>query len=757
MTIPKIVTAQRDFSAGAIDPTAKRADDIPAVKAGGRQMTNWRILESKAITNRQGRAAQFLVAANARIEEFDLAPGSTFKIVFAPGILQIYSAANAVLFSQTGFPWGNAADVAKIVWAVNGRVIYIAFPSALSPTTPPYTLTWNGVTTFTFSNFAEQLNGNQKRTWFYRISPQGVTMQPSDVTGVIFVDFSAPIMTAAHIGTRVRFLGRQIQLTGIVSATRMGGVVQETLPYGFRMNMASNPQLVFAVGDVITGLTTGATAIITSMDPSAINCQLIPGPRGGIGFQPGEGIAGPSGAANILPGGGNVATIFPQPVTVWDDEVMNSLRGYPQSVFVDQGRLGFCNFPALPNAIGWSAINSPNDLYIDGTATGGMLELAPDKSQVYFVTPGTESNEFVFTDKKVYYIPISVTNPLKAGSVAFQTISGDGAAQVQPRFARESIVYVNAGQTRLMTLATIGAYQRPFEAREISELHNHLFATPKVIAAPSADASFPERYIYVVNTNGTVVVGKYQLENGQIKGTVSFLPWNGVGSVSWMAAYQNRVQFSTSYPGVLGGVNVAELLDVTQYLDAGLFVNAIPTPLTPPVGKGPLWWLPNGSVELIDQGTRMMGTYQIDANGNIIPQNNGGENLLSATLVAGQMWTATFEPFIPLPAPGQNVGQRMKKRRVAEMAAAVKDSTGFYMARLFSGPLTPNGPALGTVVNIRRFPAWNQGDNPLNPPPLREEVESWRPLGRATDPRVAIVKDTPGPLTILELNTEVTV
>jgi hypothetical protein len=49
----------------------------------------------------------------------------------------------------------------------------------------------------------------------------------------------------------------------------------------------------------------------------------------------------------------------------------------------------------------------------------------------------------------------------------------------------------------------------------------------------------------------------------------------------------------------------------------------------------------------------MMGTYQIDANGFIIPQNNGGENLLAATLVAGQPWTMTVEPFCPDASPGR--------------------------------------------------------------------------------------------------------
>jgi hypothetical protein len=57
--------------------------------------------------------------------------------------------------------------------------------------------------------------------------------------------------------------------------------------------------------------------------------------------------------------------------------------------------------------------------------------------------------------------------------------------------------------------------------------------------------------------------------------------------------------------------------------------------------------------------------------------------------------------------------------------------------------LTPTSPTLGTIMNIRRVPAWNQGDNPILPPPLRETNEEWRPSGYSYDPRVAIIKRYP--------------
>ena len=47
--------------------------------------------------------------------------------------------------------------------------------------------------------------------------------------------------------------------------------------------------------------------------------------------------------------------------------------------------------------------------------------------------------------------------------------------------------------------------------------------------------------------------------------------------------------------------------------------------------------------------------------------------------------------------------------------------------------------------------------DPTQPPPQREQAYRWRPLGRSYDPRVAIIKDTPGPIIINEIGLEATI
>lgn len=570
--------------------------------------------------------------------------------------------------------------------------------------------------------------------------------------------------------------------SGIVIATPN----QQSVQYSGRVGVA--PQ----VGDAVTGATSGATgsviAVISQLGTTGVlilqlntstaftSSEVIIGPGSSwsaklIGVSPlsllvqliatgsiikffttNDAIVGPSANAGVS----TVTTGAPQAIAVWDDEVMNDYRGYPASCFVDQFRLGFCNFPSVPGGILWSAINSATDVYANDASSpdNAIFEIAPNKTQVYYVVPGPEGSEFVFCDRAVYYIPISATNPLKPGSVAFQTLSADGAAQVQPRLAQEAILYANAGQNSMMAIIATGAYLRPYNTKNLCEFHAHLFSSIAAIACPSADGTFNERYAYVMNSDGSIVVGKYDatsLASDNVP-KIGWVPWSGAATLSWVAAHNADVFFTGTYFGTA----IVEVLDDTVYLDCSVSVNSPPAAFTPPGGKGPLWFIPSQTVALMDQGTRSMGTYQIDANGFIVKQFVGGEDLTFASLIAGQSWTMTVEPFCASPPPGAAAGQGMKMRQIANLAVGVINSTGFVINLLFSGKQTPTSPALGAITKSHRIPAYNLGDDATKPPILRETVELWSPSGSSYDPRVSITKDVPGPLIVARIGMEVT-
>jgi hypothetical protein len=762
----KLIGAQTDFTYGEVDVTFKRNDAHPARKAGTRQCANMRILNSKALQNRPGRAAQFPATDAWRIEEVTMSPGNVFRIWFGTlpsgsGQIRVLNSLGVTLFtfSVQGngalLPW-TAATYNQIVYAVLGLSIYITFPGMR-----PQILAWNGASTWTLQDYNELTVGGQKRTWFYRISPQGITLQPGAQTGSgISLTASAALFTPAHVGTRIRFVNRQMLITQVNSPTVAIVTITEALPGAQVINFATDPRSIFSVGDVVTGSVTASKGIVVATSATTIQVQLltlgtstfvsVSGQLNIVAFSGSDVVVGPGGS---LQASSANAPGAPQAVTFWDEEVMNPLQGYPASCFVDQFRLGFCNFPTVPNGIGWSAINAPTDQYVVGASqpSGAMFELAPDKVQVRFVAAGPESSEFVFCDHAVYYIKIDAQNPLKPGSVSFQTLSNDGAAAVQPRPAQGLLFYVNAGGSSVMAISAPGAYYRPFETNSLTEFHSHLFGTIRALAAPNADTTFEERYLYALSTDGTMACGRYEKENGDIR--VGWVPWSGAGVVTWIAALNASVMFTTNYFGSI----ICETLDDTKYLDAGLFVNAPPAAFAPPGGKGPMWWMPSQQVVLMDQGTRSMGTYDIDGNGFIVPQGNAGEDLTAATLITGQQWTATVEPFCPHAPPGQDAGQRMKRQQMTRLMAYVIHSTGFVLGYLNSADITRTSPPLGTLMGFKRFPAYNQDDDPTKPPPERETAEGYPPPGSTFDPRGVFIKDTPGPLQLLELTIEVSI
>jgi hypothetical protein len=763
----QIQGSQRDFSSGEIDVALKRSDDHPARKTGLRQMSNARILNSGAVQNRSGRRALYpVIEGGKRTERFTISSGHVFDIQFAAFRVKIIDSIGGTVANFTaralgagGLPW-TEDRLGEIVYALFGMSIYITYGHDMIP----QVLTWDGVSTWTISDFTELTSANQKRTPFYRISQQGITLLPGARSGVgVSLLASAPVFNnPGHVNTRMRFCNRQMLITAVADAYHATVTIMESLPGHQQLGTTSDPRPSFSIGDVVNGKTSGSKGLITAIGVGGIEVQLIttnatsisvnaPPPGGDqqeqtVSFVINETLIGPAGSIVISSAGAiDNPTIG---VTLWDEEVMNGYRGYPASVFADQFRLGFCDFASVPGGIGWSAINSPTDLYVGPNPSDAIFEIVPDKVRVFHVVPGPESSEFVFCDHKLYYIRIDASNPLKPGSVGFQALSSDGCAQVQPRASQEAILYVNAGRNSVMAIIAAGNYNRPFNTRNLSEFHSHLFSNIVAIAVPTADGTFNERYAYVLNADGSMAVGKYTLGEGQI-GAAGWGPWSGVGTVNWVSAWSADVLFTTTY----FGVPVVEILDDTQFLDAAFRVNAVPSAFEAPPGKGPLWWIPLQTVSL--RTDRTMGDYVIDADGFIIPQFTGGEDLTDVALAAGRPWTMTVEPFCPDAPSGADMGQRMTRRRVSRFAAYVINSTGFLMARLFSGRQTRT-THLGDIMNIHRVPMWAQDDDPAIAPHSRETVESWRPVGRTFDPRVAIIKDTPGTLLIAEIAIEVT-
>jgi hypothetical protein len=748
LPIQKVVNAQRDFSGGQIDIELKRDDTSAVLKAGARQCENFRVLNSKNLRNRPGRSIKYLQVQTGRVDQVRLSPTLVVDVLFGgDGALAICDINGAVLASApaASYPW-RIGNVDVIIWTLVNldaadRDIVITFPGM-----QPQIIRFTAPSTWQFLSFSFSPNSQGGvLAPFYRLAASGISLTPSAVSNAITLVASSAVFAPAMVGTYLRWLGSQILITGYTSPTVVNGTVQQPLPYTVHVSIGvagSGVTGYFSVGDVVQGSVSGFKGEIVAFNTltGEIDVNML---KSGVIFTAGTGgsiagdtIVGPTGV--MTPSTVHplvVTTVSPGPSIQWDELAFGDYRGWPTSCFFDQGRLGFTDLPGIPRGIAWTAFNTFYNFLVGANPTDAMFELMSETARIRNVVPG-DGGELVFTDVGVWYIPINEQSPLKPGSVVFKPISPEPSSAVRPVRIAEGVIYVSAGLNRLILIAGTGATYsvKPYGTRDISMNHAQLFQSIKCIAVTTGDGDYAERYIYTLDSSGGINVGRLEISTD----TIGWLPWSGIGSVNWLSALQSVVTFSTSYTVSLAILlSAVERLDVGQFLDAAVYVNSLPPGLTPPGGKGPLYFWAGGSVRLIDLSTRDMGVYQVDANGFIIPQFQGAENLTSPLLIAGQAWTSTFEPFVPAAQPGSDVLQRMRKRRVAKASIYVQQSNGFIWGK-------------------RRIGPYVQGDNQEIAPPMREQTYDFRQTGRDNDPRILLVKDTPGPLTILEIAMEVT-
>lgn len=761
MAISTQVIRQRDFSGGELLPNVKRRDDVAQVKAGARSMLNWQIESPGNLRARSGRWAR--VVQDGRTE-IVLMPGDVkVHISFGNGTIVISDVRCVQLASNSGYPW-TAATVNQIVYAVVNRDIFICFGNTQPQVARrnPADGTWSFFA-FTF------LTGTQGelRAPFYRFpETSGITIQPfasadgsainsaASGTSVRLISSASYFVGSSLVGSVIRYKKRQIQITALVSSTQATGLVLQDLPGAEALTVtntalgaasASN-STGFKVGDIIIGQTSFAKGEITAVTATLITVQLSDTLSG---FLTGETIVGPNARTMISA----VAATSLQASVDWDEQAVGAYRGWPASCLYDRSRLALCNLNSLPEGIAWSAVGVPSDFYAGTDASSAIFEFAPGRRHVIHMMGGYD--QFVFTNDGVFFIQISASNPLKPGSVSFTQITPHGCGAVKPIQMPEGIIYMSSGLNRVMAIQQVGAYTKPYQAIDISELSYHLINNPICIAGYNGDGSSPERLLYVVNADGSCAVGRFQ-ENGDSR-WVGWVPMTGWGPVVWATSLGTEIGFNVVYgtrtvyetvnqdTPLDGMVNYAALNflalgtgsfspvpnDVMTFFETGTPAN---NPLNPPANHGPLWMYAFQTVDLIDQGVDL-GSRRVDALGFLILQE--GDDFSSPTLCAGFAWTMTFEPFVAQVPEGRDQNQTLRRRRLITAAVTVEHSVGFTWAN-------------------REVPPIFWGEDGDVAPAFREDTYVFRTIGRSFDPRVQLTRTRPGDIELIEVSLEVT-
>ena len=704
MSIARMVIRQRDFSAGEIDPDAERRDDTELFKYGVKEAKNVQSIRTGGLENRFGR--QYLYSDDGVRDDFRLLPNEVHSITFSHLRATVRNAAGVVVATLTA-PW-TAAQVDKLVWAQNDNQLFIAGPTPLRPHVIEVNKSSGAWSIYAY-DFRIGLSGI-KNTAFYRYATIGVTLRPSDRFGAITIQFSAPVLSAGHVGTVFRYGGKQLQITGVSSATDASAVVLEPLNPTVKYMLSDvSEAATFAVGQIVQTSVSGVEGEVINVnlgDPSVTIIVLNRWRQLGSNDR----VVGPSGDADIASAGASFVT--PGATTQWDEQFMSNVRGWPQSVAKDAQRVIFSNFPQLKSAIIWSTTSDPFDLQVNADATGAIFELIDADCQVFHVVGGYD--EFAITDIGVFYIPISPENPLKPGSVEFRRIYSGEVSDVKPIEVTEGVLFVDESKTGIYAITATGQTARPYAASEITEFHRHVFNDIKSLAANSGTPQAASRQIFVVNGDGTVVIGQYSTDRNY----VGWLPWDGQGEVSSVVASFGNVVFSTTYYGT---IHVAERINVDRELDCSVVYT----------GAASTLFLANKDVQVMADGF-FYGTMTVGPSGTLPLTGTFSE------IYVGFEFDWFVKPNLQDFEGGESYGQRLRRRKVAKALIKVRATQEFR-------------------VGNKLLAGYNAGDDTALPMPKRSGVFKYRETGRSYDPEYQISKSLPGRFKLIELTTEVTV
>jgi hypothetical protein len=730
---------QRDFSAGEVIEDAARRDDTNIVRAGCKKLLNWENLTAGGVNRRPGMWLKY--TGSGTLFKIDAIGGVIFDFRFNAGSVTYYNNTTANTKTLGGCPWA-ADDLGKLTVAVHRDKVWVAVDRGDGINFRPQVLTYDdGTEAWTREDFVFLTNpSGQRRMPFYRYADKGVTAAIAgnkEAGGTVTITFSSDTALHSDMLNDYLMIGKaQVRIAEILSANSCRATVIQDLPPIWRVHVGSSKG--FNVGDIVETETTGGKGQVIAVEPGTPDFLYVhlTDSVAVLGFD--EDIIGPTARTPV--GDQTAEEKGAKPILLWTEQFISDFRGWPGAVSHDRGRLIFSKLPGIKNAVLWSAVGEEKDFFIGANASDAMLERAPGNEEVHYVLGGPD--QFVFTDKNVYYIPISAEAPLKPGAVEFRLIGSVGTAHIQPKQLLGGTFFIDGSGNRIMAVRQTGSQSAPYSITDTARYHSHLIDSPVALAVRDYGLNGKNPVVFAVNSDGTIVYGSYE----QDKDWIGYSPWETNGTVLDVAADANEILFKverftdtsplTAFEYLRLGVpmdGVVLSTDVTVSND--LFVNGtnlVVNGQTLVIEDVRFSAYANRTVDVWSEA-RYWGSFTIGSGGRLPAEALQDE---MPTWV-GLKYECVLIPFANNFDGGQAQGQRQRLRKINRYAVTVRRAQAFG-------------------INGREVNGYRIGDDMGLASPARDRTFRGRALGRSDDPQLLIAQRWPGRITVIEVAMEVT-
>lgn len=665
-------------------------DETDLRGSSAREISNMRILSTGSLLGREGMEFIRTIPGCFGMHELRPAPGLVFSLILYPSSISVFDPFGFEVFTAPGtFPANT--------WVMSrGSETRIGSQDHL-----PKVLSYNdGAWSLDDMVFDAGPGGALRQP--YVPFEKGVTIQPSARTGLITITASASVFAEGHVGTRIRYHGREILIIGYTSGTVLTGTVLQQLPPTFDVTVDSADG--FLVDEAVSGEDTLVEGIVTGITGAVVSILMTDGFEGP---ETTENLVAPNHRSEIS----ETVEGTPAASTVWDEQLFSAVRGYPGACASVQRRVIYVDFPSEPALFCASSPDAGNDFtVIDGADNEAIIEKIGDESSERLRYVAAVDDLIILSDQAVYYHSMRSGGALTPEQFRPLKFASVGSAGVQPEVVDEGIVFVGEGGNRILAAVLQGDVNKSWTVRDLSEFAPDVIGRPVALGVTEGDSQFVERYIFAVRSDGVVALGRWQ-SNPEV---IGWVPWTTQGRIVAMETLLGE-------PYVIVDRTIAGVpTRFWEKLKNGLYMDSAIT------YAGSVPHLAGETVAAYRDGAHV-GNFPVAADGSI-------PDLPAGAYQVGLSYTPSLSLW-----PPEGIAQRrgFAQPRVGRVSFSVQGTSGYHV----------NGQRVGPFV---------VGDDIHSSPSLKTQVgPPVSLLGRYDHPEITIEKRDPGPIKVLSVSMEV--
>ncbi len=210
------------FTAGEVSQELLGRGDLRAYDNGALALRNVFINPTGGVKRRAGLGYVDGAAGNGKLIAFEFNTQQTALLVITDGQIDIYS--GGVKESTITASWSEA-QISQLAWTQSADTLLFTHPD-----TPPKKLVRGSAGTWTLSDWSFFADNNIINQPYFKFVDSAVTLTPSGTTGSITLTASADVFSLNHENTRLRFRGKEVEITDYSSPTVVTVNVIEDLP-----------------------------------------------------------------------------------------------------------------------------------------------------------------------------------------------------------------------------------------------------------------------------------------------------------------------------------------------------------------------------------------------------------------------------------------------------------------------------------------------------------------------------------------------